>query len=80
MATSDSCETFRFGDFELNVTVYELRRHGRPVKLERRPMDLLGMSRDDDIMDPTGSNATDHRTIAEEIDALAAEVLELMYP
>src|SRR5438445_4292881 len=41
MDTSDSCETFRFGDFELNVTVYELRRHGRPVKLERRPMDLL---------------------------------------
>jgi DNA-binding response OmpR family regulator len=41
MGTSDSRETFRFGDFELDVAAYELRRHGRPVKLERRPMDLL---------------------------------------
>jgi DNA-binding winged helix-turn-helix (wHTH) protein len=41
LGTSDSRETFRFGDFELDVAAYELRRHGRPVKLERRPMDLL---------------------------------------
>jgi TolB-like protein/Tfp pilus assembly protein PilF len=41
VGTSDSRETFRFGDFELDVAAYELRRHGRPVKLERRPMDLL---------------------------------------
>ncbi len=41
MATSESRETFRFGSFELDVAAYELRRDGRPVKLERRPMDLL---------------------------------------
>src|SRR5688500_7632306 len=33
--------TFRFQDFELDVVAYELRRHGRRVRLERRPMDLL---------------------------------------
>ena len=33
--------TFRFRDFELDVAAYELRRQGRPVKLERQPMDLL---------------------------------------
>ena len=31
----------RFGDFELDLRAYELRRNGRPVRLERRPMDLL---------------------------------------
>lgn len=34
-------ETFRFGDFALDVSAYELRCHGRSVRLERRPMDLL---------------------------------------
>jgi DNA-binding winged helix-turn-helix (wHTH) protein len=34
-------ETFRFGDFELDLAAYELRRHGRPVRLERQPMELL---------------------------------------
>jgi hypothetical protein len=29
-------------------------------------------------MDPTGSNATDHRTTAEEIDALTEQVLALL--
>ncbi|HUE90182.1 MAG TPA: winged helix-turn-helix domain-containing protein, partial [Vicinamibacterales bacterium] len=38
---SDSGQTFRFGDFELDVAAYELRRHGRSVRLERRGMDLL---------------------------------------
>jgi TolB-like protein/Tfp pilus assembly protein PilF len=33
--------TFRFGEFELDVAAYELRRRRRPVRLERRPMDLL---------------------------------------
>ena len=33
----------RFGDFELDIAAYELRRHGRPVRLERQPMDLLIM-------------------------------------
>jgi Tol biopolymer transport system component/DNA-binding winged helix-turn-helix (wHTH) protein len=37
----DSSETFRFGDFELDVSAYGLRRRGVPVKLERQPMDLL---------------------------------------
>src|SRR5437868_1245740 len=41
MAASGPQPTFRFGDFELDVAAYELRRHGRPVRLERRPMDLL---------------------------------------
>ena len=34
-------EIFRFGDFELDVAAYELRRNGRAVKLGRQPMDLL---------------------------------------
>src|SRR6266511_1828814 len=38
---SDSGQTFRFRDFELDVAAYELRRRGRPVRLERRGMDLL---------------------------------------
>jgi len=33
--------TYRFGEFELDVSAYELRRRGRPVRVERRPMDLL---------------------------------------
>jgi TolB-like protein/DNA-binding winged helix-turn-helix (wHTH) protein len=33
--------TFKFGDLELDVSAYELRRMGRRVKLERIPMDLL---------------------------------------
>jgi len=32
---------FRFGEFELDVDAYELRRDGRPVRLEQQPMDLL---------------------------------------
>jgi TolB-like protein/DNA-binding winged helix-turn-helix (wHTH) protein/Flp pilus assembly protein TadD len=34
-------ETLRFRDFELDLVAYELRRQGRPVRLERRAMDLL---------------------------------------
>lgn len=41
MPTSKSRETFRFGVFALDVSDYELRCQGRPVRLERRPMDLL---------------------------------------
>lgn len=37
----DPSKTFRFGDFELDVSAFELRRQGVPVKLERQPMDLL---------------------------------------
>jgi len=41
MPPPDSDSRFRFGDFQLDVGAYELRRRGRPVRLERRPMDLL---------------------------------------
>jgi TolB-like protein/DNA-binding winged helix-turn-helix (wHTH) protein/Flp pilus assembly protein TadD len=40
---SDLPETLRFGDFELDVARYELRGKGRPIRLERQPMDLLMM-------------------------------------
>ena len=33
--------TFRFGEFELDIAAYSLRRRGQPIRLERRPMDLL---------------------------------------
>jgi Tol biopolymer transport system component/DNA-binding winged helix-turn-helix (wHTH) protein len=41
MANPDSHSLFRFGEFELDITAYELRRGGQPVHLERQPMDLL---------------------------------------
>src|ERR1041385_125306 len=41
MSHPDSASTFRFGEFELDLMAYELRRSGRPVHLERQPMDLL---------------------------------------
>lgn len=41
MNTSRVPETFRFGDFELDVAAYQLRRKGHPVKIGRQPMDLL---------------------------------------
>jgi TolB-like protein/Flp pilus assembly protein TadD len=41
MAALGTRDTIRFGQFELDVGGYELRREGRPVRLERRPMDLL---------------------------------------
>lgn len=41
MPTTDSRETLRFRDFELDLAAYQLRRNGRPVRLERQPMDLL---------------------------------------
>jgi pimeloyl-ACP methyl ester carboxylesterase/DNA-binding winged helix-turn-helix (wHTH) protein len=36
-----SSEILRFGDFELDRNLYELRCSGRPIKLERIPLDLL---------------------------------------
>ena len=33
--------TFQFHDFELDTSSYQLRREGRPLKLEKMPMDLL---------------------------------------
>jgi DNA-binding winged helix-turn-helix (wHTH) protein len=41
MLLPDSRETFRFAEFELDVATYELRRRGRPIRLERQPMDVL---------------------------------------
>jgi DNA-binding winged helix-turn-helix (wHTH) protein len=31
----------RFGEYELNAARYELSRHGRPIRLERIPMEML---------------------------------------
>jgi predicted ATPase/DNA-binding winged helix-turn-helix (wHTH) protein len=36
-----SIEVCRFAEFEIDRSVYQLRRNGRPLKLERRPLDLL---------------------------------------
>src|SRR5260370_42401695 len=41
MMQADSHPIVRFGDFELDVGAYELRRRGKAVRLERHPMDLL---------------------------------------
>jgi DNA-binding winged helix-turn-helix (wHTH) protein len=41
MPQPDSHSTFRFGEFELDISAYELRQGGHPVHLERQPMDLL---------------------------------------
>ena len=41
MSHPDSHSTFRFGEFELDIVAYELRRGGYPVHLERHTMDLL---------------------------------------
>src|ERR1044071_3434893 len=38
---SGPAHTFRFGEFELDVAAYSLRRQGQSLRLERRPMDLL---------------------------------------
>lgn len=39
--TAGPRDRYRFGDFELDVSAFELRRHGRPIKLGRQVMDLL---------------------------------------
>ncbi len=41
MTQSEPHPIFRFGDFELDVGAYELRRRGKPVRIERLPMDLV---------------------------------------
>jgi len=41
MDTTVPREPLRFGDFALDIAGYELRRHGRTVKIGRQPMDLL---------------------------------------
>ena len=84
------------GTFSRTFTLKELGRRGRdvgprpadepvPVWLARvhtgrRPTDMLGASPDDDVADPTGSRAADHLTTAEDIDQMAVELLELLFP
>jgi TolB-like protein/DNA-binding winged helix-turn-helix (wHTH) protein/Flp pilus assembly protein TadD len=41
MPTSAPAALLRFDQFELDVAAYQLRRRGRPVRLERQPMDVL---------------------------------------
>ena len=41
MTTANQHETFRFRYFAPDVTGYQLLRNGRPIRLERQPMDLL---------------------------------------
>src|SRR3954468_25091343 len=36
-----AADTFKFGDFEIDVMAYELRYRKQSVPIERRPMDLL---------------------------------------
>jgi len=45
----------------------------------RRAQDLLGLSTDDDVIDPTGSAMVDHDTVADEVDDLARQVLDLLF-
>src|SRR5215218_6852533 len=41
MADRLPSRTFRFGSFELDGAAFELRKKGRRIKIERRPMELL---------------------------------------
>src|SRR5262245_8935606 len=41
MTDTEAPGKLTFGEFELDAAAYELRRNGQPVRLERRPMDLL---------------------------------------
>jgi predicted ATPase/DNA-binding winged helix-turn-helix (wHTH) protein len=41
MNPSSASVTYRFGEFEVNQTAYELRRNGQRIRLARQPMDLL---------------------------------------
>jgi len=84
------------GSFSHTFTLRELARRGAEVgprgadesiaawaarvHAGRRPTDMLGTSKDDDIADPTGSRAADHLTTAEEIQRLATEVVALLFP
>ena len=41
MSTTSAAVTYRFGEFEVDVAAYELRREGQRLPLARQPMDLL---------------------------------------
>jgi DNA-binding winged helix-turn-helix (wHTH) protein/TolB-like protein/Flp pilus assembly protein TadD len=36
-------QVYRFGEFELDLNVFELKQPGKPIKLERRALDLLAL-------------------------------------
>ena len=46
----------------------------------RRPSDVVGLSVDDDVLDPTGNPLADHRSTADEIQGLVDALLELLLP
>jgi protein-tyrosine phosphatase len=63
------------------------RRAGEPiaawvarVHAGRRPGDLLGSSRDDDIEDPSGNPLLDHQRLYEELEVLVRRVVSLVWP
>ena len=41
MSSTSAGVTYRFGEFEVDVAAYELRREGHRLPLARQPMDLL---------------------------------------
>ncbi|MET0212374.1 MAG: winged helix-turn-helix domain-containing protein, partial [Vicinamibacterales bacterium] len=41
MSSTCAGVTYRFGEFEVDVAAYELRREGQRLPLARQPMDLL---------------------------------------
>ena len=41
MSTNPAPATYRFGEFEVDLAAYELRRGGNRIRLTRQPMDLL---------------------------------------
>jgi hypothetical protein len=47
MSTPASRLTYRTRDVVLDLAAYELRRNGRPVRLERQPMELSDPYRSD---------------------------------
>jgi protein-tyrosine phosphatase len=49
------------------------------LHLGRRPVDLLGSSRDDDVEDPTGSRFADHETMAREVSELIDRTVEIVW-
>jgi protein-tyrosine phosphatase len=81
--------------FSRSFTLKELVRRGRAVgrrgyresladwttrvSAGRRPVDLLGASREDDIDDPTTNPMVDHHSTAIEIDELVGTVVELIW-
>ena len=79
-------KTFTLKELVRRGTDVGPRANGQPVSewlaevhRGRRARDLLGMSTDDDVTDPTGSAIVDHDTVADEIDDLARQVLDLLF-